>query len=144
MARAMAMATATATAMQHQHCSSSLHCCNHCVSHHCTPPPPRHLHLTPSPPLHIPPFPTHHGHHCWLIVVCLWVGGASAMILSSLALPPSLAVFLISLYLPFSPHHCLPRPPGSPWLIDCYFSGWLERGVYILLQFLGCQWVAGA
>ena len=90
MATAMAAVTATAmvTVMQCRHCPSSLHRCHHHVSHCCAPPPSCHLHLNSSPPLHTPPFSTHHGHHCWLIVVCLWVGGASPIILSSLALSP--------------------------------------------------------
>jgi hypothetical protein len=69
-AMAMATATTTAPATPSCHCSSSLLCCHCRVSHLCTLPLPRHHHLNPSPPLHTPPFPTHRGHHCWLIVVC--------------------------------------------------------------------------
>jgi hypothetical protein len=68
------------------------------------------------------------------------VGIASAILLSLLALPPPPpAIFLISLYLPCSPHHCLPHPPGSPWLVDYYFKGsWRgECAFYCNL------WVAG-
>ncbi len=125
MATVMVMATATATATQRCHRSLPSHRCHCHVSHHCASPPSCHLHLIPSPPSCTPPFPTHHCHHCWLIVVCLWVGGASTMILSLLALPPPPSIFLTSLYLPCLPHHCPPCPPGSPWLIDCYFkNGW--------------------
>jgi hypothetical protein len=31
------------------------------------------------------------------------------------------ALFPLSLDLPHSPLHCLPHPPGSPSLVDCYF-----------------------
>jgi hypothetical protein len=53
--------------------------------------------------------------------------------------PPPPAVFLISLYLPFLPHHCPPPPPGLPWLVDCYYyGGW--RGE---CAFYCNHWVAG-
>jgi hypothetical protein len=47
---------------------------------------PSHLPLAPSPPSRTPPFPARCGHHDWLIVICLWVGGACVMIFLSLLL----------------------------------------------------------
>jgi hypothetical protein len=84
---------ATVTAMHHCHRSLSLHRCHCCVSHPCAPPPPRHHHLILSTPSCTPPFPTHHGHHCWLIVVC------------SMGVRSKCNDFVIS---------CAPQPPAPP------------------------------
>jgi hypothetical protein len=146
-ATAMAMAMATATASQHCHCSSSLHRCHRIVSHSCAPPPPRHLHLTSSSPLRTPPFSTHCGHHCRLIFVYLWVGGASALILSSLTLPPpppppSSSSPFTYLACPTIAHHVLLDHHG--WLIVIFKGG--RRGecafypnCWVAGQSLGCK-----
>ncbi len=110
-----------------------------CVSHHCTPPPPCQIHLTPSPSLRIPTLPTHCSHHCWLIVVCLWVGGARAMILSSLALPPpppSSSSSFTYLACPTITRHILLGHHG--WLIVIFKGG--QRGE---CAFYRNHWVAG-
>jgi hypothetical protein len=121
---AMATATAAATATQHRHHSSSSHHCHCCVSRHCAPPFPCHLHLTSSPPSCTPPFSTNRGHHLWLIVVCLWVGGASAMILSSLALPPPLSSSPPFTYLASPTIACHVLLDHHGWLIVIIKGGW--------------------
>jgi hypothetical protein len=133
MGMAMVAATAAATAMatHPRHHSSSFHSCRHLVSHPCAPPFPCHHHLTPSPPLRTPPFSTHRGHHCWLIVVCfmgVWSECYDFVIPPPCRLPhlplPNLLSSLSSLSLPFF-------TPCYGWLL-CVGRTWSDTmGVII-------------
>ncbi len=124
----IAMAMATATAMHRCHCLSSSHRCHHCVSHPRAPLP-RHHHLIPSTPLRTPPFPTHRSHLCWLIVVYFMSVRSErddfGIARAHQPLPPP-AVFLISLYLLYSPLCPLCRCLLHPllWLVVvCWVDG---------------------